>query len=66
VYDNEQLRMLQIVVLLRQAGYNFAAIRSAPDKLALGQPEWVLSAVEERKAKLAAASRRCAAATAAL
>lgn len=64
-YDAEQLRRLRVVVLLREAGYGFAAIRTVLEELAAGRPERALVAVERRRQDLAHQSRACARATAA-
>ena len=66
VYDGAQLRRLRVVVLLRQAGYGFDAIRAVLDELAAGRPARALAAAEARLHELTEASRRCAEATAAL
>jgi len=66
VYDDEQLRRLQIVVLLRKSGYNFDAIRVVLEQLATGTPEQVLAAAEHRLRDLAEVSRRAVEATATL
>ena len=39
LYDEQQLRRLRIVALLRQANYDFAAIRATLDELEAGQPQ---------------------------
>jgi DNA-binding transcriptional MerR regulator len=56
------MRRLRVVVLLRDAGYDFSAIRTALDELAAGQPERAIAAVEQRRAELAKASWACIAA----
>jgi DNA-binding transcriptional MerR regulator len=61
-YDDQQMRRLRVVVLLRDAGYDFSAIRTALDELAAGQPERAIAAVEQRRAELAKASWACIAA----
>lgn len=66
VYDERQLHRLRIVALLRQANYDFAAIRTTLDELEAGQPQRALAAVEVRRSRLANASWRCLGATAAL
>lgn len=66
LYNEEQVRALQIVTLLREAGYRFEAIRTVLQEMGAGRPEGALAAVERRLEDLAEASRRCAAATAAL
>ncbi len=66
LYDEQQMRRLRVVVLLKEAGYDFAAIRSVLDELSAGRPERALRAVDGRRVELASASRACAEATAAL
>ncbi len=63
VYDEGQMLRLRVVALLRQAGYDFDAIRGVLDELAAGRPERALRGVERRREEIAAASRACAAAT---
>jgi DNA-binding transcriptional MerR regulator len=65
VYDTVQLRRLRVVVLLREAGYGFEAIRTVLDELAAGQPRRALIAVEHRRQDLAHQSHACTRATAA-
>jgi DNA-binding transcriptional MerR regulator len=59
LYDEQQLRRLRIVALLRQANYDFAAIRTTLDELEAGQPQRAVAAVEERRSELAGMSWRC-------
>ncbi len=66
LYDAEQLRRLQVVVLLRDAGYAFDAIRAVLDEVGQGQPERAVAAAEEQLQALTAASQRCSAATVAV
>lgn len=66
LYDEEQIRNLHVVVLLRKAGYNFEAIREVLKQLAIGSPEQVLAAAEQRLAELDKRSRLCMEATATL
>ena len=66
LYDERQLRRLRIVVLLRQANYNFAAIRTTLEQLEAGQPQRAIAAVEQRRSELAGISWRCFEAIAAL
>ncbi|HEX6291182.1 MAG TPA: MerR family transcriptional regulator [Herpetosiphonaceae bacterium] len=66
LYDERQLRRLRIVALLRQANYDFAAIRTALDELEAGQPRRAVAAVERRRSELASMSWRCLEAMAAL
>jgi DNA-binding transcriptional MerR regulator len=65
-YDRQQLRRLEMIVLLRGANYRFEAIRSVLDELAAGRPEASLRALEQRREELARASRACALATVAI
>ncbi|MFL5804147.1 MAG: MerR family transcriptional regulator [Roseiflexaceae bacterium] len=62
-YNDEQLRRLQVVALLRQGGYDFAAIHAVLDELAAGQPGRAIDAAERRLKELSAASQRCTEAT---
>jgi DNA-binding transcriptional MerR regulator len=66
LYDEQQLRRLRIVALLRQANYDFAAIRTTLDELESGQPQRAVAAVEQRRSELAGLSWRCIEALAAL
>jgi DNA-binding transcriptional MerR regulator len=59
LYDEQQMRRLRVVVLLRDAGYDFNAIRTALDDLAAGRPEKAIAAVEKRRADLARTSWAC-------
>jgi DNA-binding transcriptional MerR regulator len=59
LYDERQLRRLQIVTLLRQANHDFASIRATLDELEGGKPQRVVAAVEQRRNELAATSWRC-------
>ena len=59
LYDERQLRRLHIVALLRQANYDFAAIRTTLDELDAGQPQRVVAAVERRRSELASMSWSC-------
>ena len=65
-YRSEQMRRLHMIVLLRNGGYGFEAIRSVLAELSAGAPEQALAAIEGRREELIAASHRCMAATAAL
>jgi DNA-binding transcriptional MerR regulator len=65
-YRPEQMRRLHMIVLLRNGGYGFEAIRSVLAELSAGAPEQALAAIEGRREELIAASQRCMAATAAL
>jgi len=66
MYDAHQLFLLQVIVLLRRADYDFDAIRPVLDGLEQGRPERALKMAERRLRKLARSSLRCARATAAL
>ncbi|HEU4325369.1 MAG TPA: MerR family transcriptional regulator [Roseiflexaceae bacterium] len=59
LYDARQLRRLRIVVLLRQANHDFAAIRATLNELEAGQPERAVAAIEQRRRELAGVSWRC-------
>jgi DNA-binding transcriptional MerR regulator len=65
LYDEQQVRLLQIVTLLRKSGYNLEATRTVLSRLATGTPQQALQAARQRLNDLSAASRRCAEATAA-
>lgn len=65
LYDEQQMRRLRVVMLLREAGYDFDTIRSVLDELSAGRPESALRAIERRRVELARASWACAEATAA-
>jgi DNA-binding transcriptional MerR regulator len=65
LYDEQQMRRLRVVALLREAGYDFDAIRTTLDELAAGRPEQAIAAVEQRHAELAKISWACLTAMAA-
>jgi DNA-binding transcriptional MerR regulator len=65
-YDARQLRLLEVVALLRRAGYGFDALRPVVDELRAGQPERAVRVAEQRLDELTEASRRRLKATAAL
>jgi DNA-binding transcriptional MerR regulator len=62
LYDEQQMRRLRVVVLLRDAGYDSNAISTTLDELAVGQSEKAIAAVEKRRAELARTSWACLAA----
>ena len=66
LYDEKQLTKLQMIVLLRKGGYGIEAVKSVLTQLETGSPEHALKAAEERLEELAATSRCCMQATAAL
>lgn len=59
LYDEQQMRRLGVVVLLREAGYTFPVIQAVLDELAAGQPEKAIAAVEQRREELARMSLAC-------
>jgi DNA-binding transcriptional MerR regulator len=61
LYDEQQMRRLRVVALLREAGSDFPAVRLALDELAAGSTEKAIAAVEKRRADLARTSWACAA-----
>lgn len=66
LYDEEQLLRVQVIALLRRAGYGVEALRPVLDGLAAGRPEQAVAAAEQQLRELAEAARRQVAATAAL
>lgn len=64
LYDDEQVRRLQVVALLRKTGYDFDTIRRVLEQLATGTSDQVRSAAEHRLQDLAEVSRRAVEATA--
>src|SRR5579859_6442070 len=59
LYDEHQMRCLRVVVLLREAGYDFKVIRSVLDDLAAGRAEKAIAAVEKRREELTRTSWSC-------
>src|SRR5437016_10444383 len=59
LYDEQQMRRLRVVVLLRDAGYPFNVIQSVLDELAAGRPEKAIVAVEKRREELTRTSWAC-------
>ncbi|MDQ2904856.1 MAG: MerR family transcriptional regulator [Chloroflexota bacterium] len=59
LYDEQQMRRLRVVVLLRDAGYPFNVIQLALDELAAGRPEQAIVAVEKRREELTKTSWSC-------
>ena len=55
-YNEQQMRRLRVVALLRDAGYSFTVIQSVLDELAVGRPEKAIVAVEKRREDLAGIS----------
>jgi DNA-binding transcriptional MerR regulator len=59
LYDEQQMRRLRVVALLRDAGYDFNVILSVLDELAAGRPEKAIAAVERRREELTLTSWAC-------
>src|SRR5438093_8010821 len=59
LYDEQQMRRLRVVVLLRDAGYTFNVIQPVLDELAAGRPEKAIVAVEKRREELTRTSWAC-------
>ncbi len=57
LYDEQQMHRLQVIVLLREMGYDFDAIRPVLDEMAAGRLQRALEEVERRRAQLSRASR---------
>jgi DNA-binding transcriptional MerR regulator len=64
LYDEQHIRLLQVLALLRKTGYSIEAARIVLTQLPRGTPEQALAAAENRLRELAEASRRCTEATA--
>lgn len=59
LYDEQQMRRLRVVALLRDAGYRFNVIQSVLNELAAGRPEKAIVAVEKRREELTRTSWAC-------
>jgi DNA-binding transcriptional MerR regulator len=59
LYDEQQMQRLRVVVLLREAGYDFNVIRSVLAEMAAGRPEKAIVAVEKRREELTRTSWVC-------
>lgn len=59
IYDEQQMQRLQVVVLLRAAGYDFDVIRATLNELTAGQPAKAIAAIEKRHIELARMSWAC-------
>ena len=59
LYDEQQMRRLRVVALLRDAGYLFDVIQSVLEELAAGRPEKAIIAVEKRSEELTRTSWAC-------
>jgi DNA-binding transcriptional MerR regulator len=62
-YDEQELHRLQIIALLRQAGYAFARIRTVLDELDAGKRELAVEVIAQRRAEVFSMSRACIEAT---
>lgn len=65
IYDEQQLRLLRVVALLRRADYDFPAISRVLTDLASGRTDQAIAAAERRLGQLAVKSRLAVQATAA-
>ncbi|HET8841795.1 MAG TPA: MerR family transcriptional regulator [Ktedonobacteraceae bacterium] len=59
LYDEQQMHRLRVIVLLREAGYDFEAIHSVLAERALGRPEKAIQAIERRGEDLSRRSWAC-------
>lgn len=59
LYDEQQVHRLRVVVLLREAGYNFEVIQSVLNELTAGRPEKAIVALEKRYEELTQVSWIC-------
>ncbi|GHO70091.1 MerR family transcriptional regulator [Ktedonobacter sp. SOSP1-52] len=59
LYDEQQMQRLRVIVLLREAGYNFDVIQSVLDELAAGRSEKAIVTVEKRREELTRTSWLC-------
>ncbi|GAC1363473.1 MAG: MerR family transcriptional regulator [Ktedonobacteraceae bacterium] len=59
LYDEQQMRRLRVVALLRDAGYPFNVIQSVLDELVAGRSEKAIVAVEKRREELTRTSWLC-------
>src|SRR5262249_7251568 len=62
LYDEQQIRRLRVVALLRDAGYRFTLIRSVLHELAAGRAELAIVVVEKRSEELTRTGWCCIAA----
>ena len=66
LYDAEHVRALQVIALLREGGYDIAAIRVVTAELAAGTVDAAVAAAARRRSHLMTLTRQATAATAAL
>ncbi|HEY3993730.1 MAG TPA: MerR family transcriptional regulator [Ktedonobacteraceae bacterium] len=59
LYDEQQMHRLRVIVLLREAGYDFAVILAVLDEMTVGQPEKAIVAIEKRREELKRTSWMC-------
>lgn len=59
LYDEQQMRRLRVVALLRDAGYTFNVILPVLDELAAGRPDKAIVAVEKRREEITRTSWVC-------
>ena len=59
LYGEQQMQRLRVIVLLREAGYNFDVIQSVLDEMAAGRPEKAIVTVEKRREELTRTSWLC-------
>ncbi len=59
LYDEQQMRRLRVVALLRDAGYRFDVIQPVLDELAAGRSDKAIVAVEKRREELTKISWMC-------
>ncbi|MBV9019616.1 MAG: MerR family DNA-binding transcriptional regulator [Ktedonobacteraceae bacterium] len=59
LYDEQQMRRLRVVVLLRDTGYDFNVILPVLEELEAGRPEKAIVAVEKRREELTRTSWMC-------
>jgi len=59
LYDEHQMSRLRVVVLLREARYDFKVILSVLDELEAGRPEQAIVAVERKREELTRTSWMC-------
>lgn len=64
LYDEQHIRLLQVIALLRKAGYGIEAMRTVLAQLARGTPEQAVASAENRLRELAEASSHSIEATA--
>ncbi|HLG79345.1 MAG TPA: MerR family transcriptional regulator, partial [Ktedonobacteraceae bacterium] len=59
LYDEQQMRRVQVVVLLRETGYAFDVIHTVLDEMASERPEKAIQVIEKRSDELARQSWAC-------